>query len=67
METQLIFAIIVTALIGTLGGFILARLFDLHHDPRETRRRSRKEKRRKRRENLRTVPISPKRRHRYVE
>ena len=67
METQFVIAIITTAALGTLGGFILARVFDLYDDPRETRRRRRRERRQKRRENLRTVPLNPKRRRdRYV-
>jgi len=48
METQFIIAIFVTATAGTLGGFILARLFDLYDDPRETRRRRRRKERRQR-------------------
>ena len=68
METQFVIAIVTTAALGTLGGIILARLFDLHDDPRETRRRRRRERRQKRRENLRTVPLNPKRRRdRYVQ
>lgn len=48
METQFIIVIFVTATAGTLGGFILARLFDLYDDPRETRRRQRRKERRQR-------------------
>jgi len=48
METQFIIAIFVTATAGTLGGFILARLFDLYDDPRETRRRQRRKERKER-------------------
>ena len=48
METQIMIVIFTTAAAGTLGGFILARLFDLMNDPREQRRRQRRKQRRQR-------------------
>ena len=60
METQFIIVILVTATAGTLGGFILARLFDLYDDPRETRRRQRRKERKERRRRMASYP-SPRR------
>ena len=60
METQFIIVILVTATAGTLGGFILARLFDLENDPRETRRRQRRKERKERRRRMASYP-SPRR------
>ena len=48
METQIMIVIFTTAAAGTLGGFILARLFDLMDDPREQRRRRRRKERKER-------------------
>jgi len=61
METQFVIVILVTATAGTLGGFILARLFDLYDDPRETRRRQRcKERKERHRRRMASYP-SPRR------
>ena len=54
METQIMIVIFTTAAAGTLGGFILARLFDLMNDPREARRRQRRKERRDRRRRMAT-------------
>lgn len=54
METQIMIVIFTTAAAGTLGGFILARLFDLWDDPREARRRQRRKERRDRRRRMAT-------------